>query len=255
MSYSIFLPLRSGSQRVVNKNTKPFLENGDSLFELKIKQISKLIEDQNKICEVIISTDDKEVINQAEPFLNDKIKLDLRPKSLCLSTTKVQDLINYVPEITRGKYILWIHATSPFITEKDYSKALDKYELLVDKKYDSLMSVNKIQQFIWNDNLKKVINIDRKVNPWPNTQDLTPLYEINHAFYINSRSNYQKNFDRIGSRPFLYICEGIKKFDIDWPEDFMLAQQIAKNYNPPPYLIANNYDSFGLTAGDLLCAA
>jgi N-acylneuraminate cytidylyltransferase len=88
------------------------------------------------------------------------------------------------------------------------------------------MSVNRIQQFIWSDKEKCVINTDRTVNPWPNTQDLDPLYEINHAFYINSRHNYLTHGDRIGRAPALYVCEGLRKIDIDWQDDFEIARSL-----------------------------
>lgn len=91
---------------------------------------------------------------------------------------------------------------------------------------DSVMSVNKIQQFLWDDREKRVINTDRSVNPWPNTQELEPLYEINHAFYINSRGNYLTMRDRIGKAPALFVCEGEKKIDIDWQDDFDLARSL-----------------------------
>ena len=222
---SIFFPLRSGSQRVVRKNTRPFLNNGKSIFQLKMTQIVKLADHVN---EIVISTDDEEVILQAAPFLSDKIKIIKRPKELCLSSTKVLDLINYVPKVTKCDHILWLHATAPFIDTADYLEALNLYNYnVLNGSYDSLMSVNKIQQFIWSKEQKKVINVDRKLNPWPNTQDLEPLYEINHALYISSRNNYLELQDRIGLNPYLYVNESVKRLDIDWPDDFNLCQKIS----------------------------
>ena len=92
------------------------------------------------------------------------------------------------------------------------------------------MSVNKIQQFIWDDSQRVIINNKNKANKWPNTQDLEPLYEINHAFYINSRKNYINMKDRIGLKPSIYICDGIKSIDIDWPNDFKMAQELIQFY-------------------------
>ncbi len=45
------------------------------------------------------------------------------------------------------------------------------------------MSVTEIKQFIWSDREKKIINADKSIDAkWVQTQDLEPLYEINHAF-------------------------------------------------------------------------
>lgn len=222
---SIFFPLRAGSLRSKNKNTKPFLADGRSLFQLKMHQLIKLVDE---VDEIIISTNDEVIIQQSQEFQNEKIKLIRRPSILCQSTTKVTDLINYVPTITKGNIILWLHATAPFCDDIDYKRALKVFQDgFRDQEIDSLMSVNKIQQFLWDDNEKKVINIDRTINPWPNTQDLNPLYEINHAFYISTRDNYLQYQDRIGKKPYLFIAEGEKKIDIDWEEDFIFAQRIA----------------------------
>lgn len=229
MRVSIFLPMRAGSQRVKKKNTRPFLESGESLFECKIKEIKKLV-DLGVADEIVVSTNDPQVITQAQPFLSKKIRIDERPDELCSSSTKVADLINYVPSVVEGDHVFWMHVTSPFMGGDDYKNAVNLYfKNVIHGDHDSLMSVNKIQQFLWSDKLKKVINTDRSANPWPNTQDLDPLYEINHSFYISSIENYLELEDRIGVNPFLYECEGLKKLDIDWEEDFSLAKMIARS--------------------------
>lgn len=223
---SIILPMRSGSQRVIKKNSRPFHPNGQSLFQYKLAQIVKL---KDEVSEIVISTNDKEIIDQLPKELleNSNVRLVIRPDELCSSTTKVQDLIGHIEEATTASVIFWVHATSPFLNENDYRAAIAQYEESIkNQTADSLISVNKIQQFIWNEKEKRVINTDRNINPWPNTQDLDPLYEINHAFYINSRKNYNELKDRIGKSPALYVCAGLKKIDIDWQDDFIIAQQL-----------------------------
>ncbi|WP_339113248.1 hypothetical protein [Thioclava sp. GXIMD2076] len=227
---SVFFPLRAGSTRAVGKNTRPFRPDGRSLFQHKMEQLVQLAD---TVAEVIVSTNDKVIAQQFEEFSDVKnLRLVERPEALCLSTTKVQDLIDYVPTVVEGEHIFWLHATSPFVDERDYKEALDIYSSRVINaaENDSIMSVNKLQQFIWDDATKRVINCDREVNPWPNTQDLAPLYEINHAFYISSRDNYLKLRDRIGQNPVLYEMTGIKKTDIDWEDDFEVAQNLLDTY-------------------------
>ena len=43
--------------------------------------------------------------------------------------------------------------------------------------------------------------------PWPRTQDLEPLYEINHAIFLAKRSVYTEQKNRIGQKPLLYIMD------------------------------------------------
>ena len=42
-SIAVFLPVRKGSKRVENKNTKPFAGFQNGLLELKLKQLIKII--------------------------------------------------------------------------------------------------------------------------------------------------------------------------------------------------------------------
>ena len=35
--------------------------------------------------------------------------------------------------------------------------------------------------------------------------------------------------DRIGKKPFLYELDKLVGFDIDWPNDFKLAEQLIKS--------------------------
>ena len=223
-SISLFFPLRAGSTRVKRKNTRPFSNAGESIFEIKLKQIYQLLDE---VSEIVVSTNDQEVLDQIpKTWQHSKIKVVHRSEELCTSTTPVASLITHAAEATSGDHIFWVHATAPFVNQTDYRDALTLYrsEVIEQRNFDSLMSVNKIQQFIYDDESKKIINSSSDSNTWINTQDLTPLYEINHAFYINSRKNYESMNDRIGLQPALYICSGEKTIDIDWPEDFKIAK-------------------------------
>ena len=224
---SVFFPLRKGSERVIGKNSRKFTEDGRSLFQVKIEQLIKL----EFVTEIIVSTNDEAVMAQASEFSSKdaRVKLVIRPDHLCTSSTKVQDLIDYVPTVVSSDHILWVHATSPFVDDTDYAFAIKEYfESTEAGSRDSLMSVSKVQQFIWDDVTKNIINWDRSKNPWPNTQHLTPLYEINHAFYISSKFNYLNLKDRIGVNPGLFVLDGEKKIDVDWDSDFVFAQLVHK---------------------------
>ena len=57
---------------------------------------------------------------------------------------------------------------------------------------------------------------------------IPPHRDINDHF-ISSRNNYLKYKDRIGKKPILMNIEKIKSFDIDWPEDFKIAEKIYES--------------------------
>ena len=92
--------------------------------------------------------------------------------------------------------------------------------------FDSLMSVNKIQNFLWKNG--RPINYDYKKNKWPRTQDLEPIFEINSAIFIANKDIYENLGNRIGNNPFLFENSKMQSFDIDWEEDFVLAQKLYR---------------------------
>jgi CMP-N-acetylneuraminic acid synthetase len=220
---TVFLPCRAGSERVPRKNTKAFSGIDGGLLSIKIKQLLEVDEIDN----IIVSTNDEEVIKIVKKF-SGKVNIDRRPEHLASSSTSTDDLINYVPKIIPTGHVLWTHVTSPFIGSEHYKFAIKTYlENLENDTFDSLMSVNKIQTFLWD--AHGSINYDRNLEKWPRTQTIKKLFEINSGIFLNSISNYINKLDRIGEKPFLFETEGFASFDIDWPDDFKLGELIYKS--------------------------
>lgn len=91
---NVFLPCRSGSERVVKKNTRPFAGVEDGLIAIKLGQPANV----RNVSRIVVSTDDEEVKAVARRF-NDKSIIDTRPDYLASSATVTEDIINYVPTI------------------------------------------------------------------------------------------------------------------------------------------------------------
>lgn len=217
---SVFLPCRAGSERVPNKNTKPFANNKDGLVGIKLRQLLRL----KNVDNIVLSTNDEQVIDIASRISKD-ILIDIRSEELSSSATSTDDLIKYVPTIIKQGHILWTHVTSPFFSTELYDKTIEVYFKNLRKGVnDSLMSVNKIQSFLWT--REKSFNYDSNKEKWPRTQTLQPLFEVNSGVFINSYENYLKQENRIGENPFLYETDALESFDIDWKEDFDIAEII-----------------------------
>ncbi len=220
MIIKAFLPCRSGSQRIKNKNIRKFSKYKFGLFQLKVEQLIKVKE----FNEIIISTDDIKIINFLKKKKYKKIKEIKRPKNLSSSKTKTDELIIYASKFfAKNDHILWTHVTSPLFGEKDYSKAIKVYKNKI-KKYDTVVGANIIQEFIFNK--KHPINYNYNKTYWPNTQNLKKLYKINNTFFLTSAKNYINKKNRIGSKIFFLDIKKTKSYDIDWPEDFEIAEKI-----------------------------
>lgn len=248
-SVNVFLPMRSGSQRVPKKNTKTFAGIEGGLCRIKLEQLLKT----DLVNKIFVSTNDPQVVDISNSFNSKKIEIVMRPKNLASSFTSTDELINYVPEIMPDHPILWTHVTSPFINSDIYNESIDEYFNNLNL-YDSLMSVTKIQKFIWNKT--KPISYDNSIEKWPRTQTMEPLYEVNGGIFIASKNIYEKCNDRIGNKPFLFETVEEISFDIDWLSDFKIAeamfyslygsyrnsfknnQKITENYNKN-YILVN----------------
>ncbi len=222
---AFFLPTRKGSERVKNKNTKPFAGIEGGLMENKIKQLveTKLLD------EIILSTNDETCMAIAEKYAakDSRVTIIPRPEELCLSSTNLQDLICYVPTITDAEHILWGHVTTPLAGADQYDAGIQLYLDNLKNGYDSLVGVTELKNFLLNKE-GKLINNTTDI-PWPRTQDLEALYPINHTMFLAKREVYTEQKNRIGVKPLLYIMDELHSFDIDWPDDFIIAEMIYKN--------------------------
>lgn len=218
-SINVFLPMRAGSERIPKKNTKPFANITGGLSKIKLEQLVKC----ELVDKIIVSTDDPEVVEISLTVDSKKIEVVIRPSELATSSTSTDELIKYVPEIMPDGHILWTHVTSPFVGPEIYDEVIETY-LGNLKDFDSLMTVTKIQKFIWNSSMP--LNYDRNTEKWPRTQTLTPLWEVNSGAFLTSKRVYQTNLDRIGNVPFLFQLSEEIAFDIDWYADFKIAESL-----------------------------
>lgn len=222
-SVSFFLPVRKGSQRVFQKSTREFAGIKGGLLELKLKQLIQ----SELLSEIVLSTNDEEAIEIASKVdSGDKvIQIIERPNELCLDTTPLTKLIEYVPTIVNSKHILWGHVTTPFVDHNDYDQIITSYLENIRKGFDSLVTVMPFQNFLLNSQ-GEIFNLEEKSSKWPRTQDLPKLFEVNHAVFLASKDIYTQNSDRLGKRPFLFEMDKIKSLDIDWEEDFKMAEAL-----------------------------
>ena len=219
-----FLPCRKGSERIPQKNTKKFANHELGLIHIKLSQLESV----PSIEKIFVSSDDPAVLERASDERFTKVILDKRHSNLALSSTSTDELIRYVPRLIDCPHILWTHVTSPFIDSLIYENAISRYfEALKTGEHDSLMSVTKHQNFFWDKT--GAINYDRVKEKWPRTQTLKPIYEINSGFFIGQRKSYIEIGDRIGARPFLYPIDHAHALDVDWPEDFTLAEDLWRS--------------------------
>ncbi len=227
---SIFLPLRKGSKRVKNKNLKPLPNFKQGLTELKIKQLRKfknifLKDFKKKSIEFIISTNCNKIVEYTSKFK--WLKVYKRKESLA-NDDSLDKLIQHVPDICSGKYILWTHVTSPNFNELDYINFIKSFFKKKNKRSKSAFSAEKIKKFIFSKK-KGWVSHNYNEKKWPRTQDLELCYSVNSAAFIAPREVYLKNKDRICHNPIPIISRDESGLDIDDIKDFNNLKKKLKN--------------------------
>ena len=214
------IPVKEKSERVPEKNFRKFSENGDSLLEITINKLLRL----KKLDFIYISTD-KEGLD----FGNNKnISVIKRDKSFCNNVTPWSDVIfnvaNSIPE-KDDACVLWVHTTTPLFDF--YEEAIDKFLSLDKNNYNSLVAVEKSQEFLI-DNKGRPINYMYGV--WHKySQDLPELYKITGALFINELKAIKANQYVIGTKPYLFDVPPKFCLDIDHLWQFELAQIMFRN--------------------------
>lgn len=216
-----FLPCRRGSQRVPDKNVKLFAGSKNGLVEVKLKQLCAV----KDIDEIVLSTDDERILDYAGTLRDTRIRLHHRSDELASSAASTDSLVAHALKLIPEGHILWTHVTSPFVNARHYNSIIACYREKLLMGYDSLMTVTDLQGFLWKDGLP--MNYDRAIEKWPRTQTLSPIQEVNSAVFFAPCIVYRNLDDRIGKTPYLYPLNKLISHDIDWPEDFVIAECMA----------------------------
>ncbi len=214
MKIVAFVPVRLNSKRVVGKNLKPL--GGKPLMCYILETLLKV----KAINEVYLYCSNEDV----KEYLPEGVKFLKRPVFLDRDETLGKDIYEEFTKTVDADVYILAHTTSPFIKEKTIENALAK---IVNGENDSAFSAEKIQTFAWYDG--KPLNYDLK--EIPRTQTIQPVYIETSAFFMFKRDVWKVHKQRIGFHPYMAIVDKIEGVDIDWPEDFDMAEKIVEASN------------------------
>ena len=214
----VVIPLKTNSERVCNKNLRPFY-NGDSLFDIKAKQLLTTFKPED----VLVSSENPDVRKNAEKY---GFVFHLRDKSLTLKTARENQIVKTLTDAVEDKTcdIMWAQVTQPLFNE--FKEIVNVWNN-IDKSYDSLAVVKKARHHL----------LDSKGNPvnfnfgyWHKiSQDLPELYEVTWSAFIMGREMLNQAYYQIGRNPYLYDTNA-PLVDIDNLKDFEVASILYKYY-------------------------
>lgn len=208
------IPVRAGSQRVKNKNIKPFA--GSSLLEIKIKQLLNIKE----LDGVIVNSESDEMLDWAKSLGAEIFKRD---EYYASSTVPINEVYRNIAQTTDADIIVYANATNPLLKDESVSNAIKAF-LNRDVQYDTLNSAHLIKEFMWLGG--KPINYE--LDSMPKSQNLPDIYALNFAINIFERQYAIDNASIVGKHPLLFELDAIEATDIDNEIDFDFAEFMYK---------------------------
>ncbi len=216
MKITAVIPIRSGSQRVKDKNLRPFANT--CLMELKIKNLLKVPE----LTSIVVNTNSEEAIEIVKKKYSDRIKIHRREEYYASSKCSGSEFFRHLGEVTDTDIFVYCPCTSPFIKPATVSQCINNF--LTTSEYDCLATVSSIKEFMWLDG--KPINYNPEHAP--NSQNLPNILALNFGVTVVKKEDLIKNSNIIGKKPQFVITDEIEAIDIDTPLDFYVAEQLYK---------------------------
>ena len=214
IAISALLPMRHYSERVPGKNYRSFADK--PLYQHQLDTLLQI----PVIQQVIIDTDSpliREQVAAAYP----QVTLLERPEQLRDPAESMNNIIAHDLNYVETEWIVQTHSTSPLLQRETYERAIRK--LQQNTEIDSLFGVTRLQTRLYNEQGKP---INHNPDELLRTQDLPPVYEENSAFYFFTKTGFIQHHNRIGSHPYLLEVPVLEAVDIDYEEDFQLAECI-----------------------------
>ena len=203
------VPVRAGSTRVPNKNTRKFADT--NLLELKLRVLKKVY----GITQIIVSTD---CDIAAEIAHDQNVKVQRRSKYFAGSEVTNDQHWLHIAETAPGDIVFLAQVTSPLLKVSSIQNALNTF--LDNPSNDSLNSVSVEKKFLWKD--MNPINYD--INVTPKSQDLPNIVSLNFAITIIYKEIMIKRKNVVGYSPSFFELDKVEALDIDDMIDFKVAE-------------------------------
>lgn len=214
MKIVAFIPIKLNNERIPGKNTKKF-SDGTALITFFLKTIIEVTE----IDELYVFCSNSDI----EQYFVPGVKYLKRPTFLDTKQATPQDIIEEFMKRVDADIYMMAHCTSPFVTKEHLEECIS---VVKNEKYDSSFTGEKIRKLLW-DNAGNSMNFNP--SQIPRTQDLPLIYAEVSAAYVFRKEVFYKFRRRIGFNPYITEVSGIECIDIDYPEDFEIADAIYMN--------------------------
>lgn len=206
------VPVRQGSERVKNKNFKPF--GGQCLLEIKLAKLKQVA----GIDEIVVNTDSDLAVEIARHYgVSSFRRAPYYASAMCSNSEHWRNLA----ETTEAEYVMHTLCTSPLIEIETYERVLQTFRSqILEGEGDSINTVRKVKEFLWMDG--KPVNYE--IGRSPNSQNLPDVVALTFGISIISRETMIRRANVVGDRPLFYPLDEVESVDIDTDMDFEFAE-------------------------------
>lgn len=227
ISFLGIVPARGGSVRLPRKNLLEL--NGEPLIASSIKAGLK----SKYIDEVIVSTDDGEIIEAAKQF-GAEVPFR-RPQDLAQDETKTIDVILHaLKSLAKGgknfEYLVLLQPTSPFRSARHIDAAV---EIVCNENLDGIVGVTELEHPVeWANILPPNYSMDKffcSGNYELRSQEFPTRYRINGAIYICRISRIlDEETIFFSSNTKAFVMDRKSSIDIDTEFDYKIAGCLSR---------------------------
>ena len=210
------IPARQYDNVLPGKNILPFGKT--NLLVHKIKQLKKV----SQIKKIIVSSESQEYLDFA---IREDVNIDLRPEEFSNSDCNFGEFVEYIASKVSAENILWASVTSPMVDENDYFGAIEKYKEVINKGFDSLISVNKLKRFLLDENgpLNFRFNFNKR-----STSELPTLYTFTNGVVIAPKESMIRWKYNWGEKPYKLEFSPDKTIDICNQAEYEFAKFLCE---------------------------
>ncbi len=209
------VPIKCNSDRVDNKNLRPFYEN-KSLFDIRMERLLEILQPTD----IYVSSESPSVEANAARYGAHFLQRD---EFFTKNDTPMSDVISHlVDRLPDDDDVIWSQVTEHLFS--DFSDVIKVWERNRDA-FDSLVVVKPLGSYLLDD---RGYPVNFNFGRWHQHSQTLPVWHIlPFTFHIVKRETVSRCNYYIGSEPYLHLYEGLL-VDIDNESDFQQAQLIYK---------------------------
>lgn len=219
MKKAFLIPARGGSQRIKDKNDRPFAKS--SLIEIKIKQAIRVAPD----LDVVFNTDSASYLSK---YSSDIVMGVKRPAKYATSDVPMNDVYEYFANtmIDLGyEQVIYLNPTSPLLSDSTLSRLLSMSD---DQVRQGITTVTSHQEYLWFRDQPLNYSPDNH----PRSQDLEAFQTLNFAASVLTTSKMLEHRNIVIPDSIREPIDPIEAFDIDTQWQFEIAEILFESHSP-----------------------